>query len=58
MFTGINVYVFETKPCSRELIFVVISGQGWTLSIVRLPGTTESNCRTTELPNPLVRQDK
>ncbi len=26
MFAGINVYVFETKLCSRGLIFVVISG--------------------------------
>ncbi len=32
--------------------------QGWTLRIVRLPATTESTCRTTELPTPLVRQDK
>ncbi len=32
--------------------------QGWTLRIVRLPGTTESTCRTAELPTPLVRQDK
>ncbi len=26
MFTGVNVYVFETKPCSRGLIFAVSSG--------------------------------
>ncbi len=32
-------------------IFVII--QGWTLRIVRLSGTTESNCRTTDLPTPL-----
>ena len=25
MFTGINVCVFETKPCSQELIFAVSS---------------------------------
>ena len=26
MFTEINVCIFETKPCSRGLIFVVSSG--------------------------------
>ncbi len=26
MFTGINVCVFETKPCSQGLIFAVSSG--------------------------------
>ncbi len=26
MFTGINVYVIETKPCFGGLIFVVSSG--------------------------------
>ena len=32
-----------------------VKEQGWTLRVVRLPWTTESNCRTTELPTPLVR---
>ncbi len=32
--------------------------QGWALRIVRLPRTTESTCWTTELPTPLVLQDK
>ena len=26
MFMGINVCVFETKPCSRGLVFVGVSG--------------------------------
>ena len=32
--------------------------QGRTLRIVRLPWTTESTCQTTEIPTPLVLQDK
>ncbi len=28
MFTGINVYAFETKPCLQGLIFAVSSGLG------------------------------
>ncbi len=32
--------------------------QGWTLRIVRLPWTTESTSRTTEISTPLVLQDK
>ena len=35
-----------------------LSSQGWTLRIVRLPWTTESTCRTTEIHTPLVLQDK
>ena len=36
-------------------IWVNLTLQGWILRIVRLPGTTESNCQTTELLTPLVR---
>ncbi len=55
-----NIYMYDyIKLCIYMGSHVKILPQGWTfLRIVRLPGTTESNCRTTELPTPLVREDK
>ncbi len=40
-----------------ETLKHITSMQGWTLRIVRQPGTNESNCGTTELPTPLVQQE-
>ncbi len=48
----LHVYDIESSSSITWLaIFLYL--QGWTLRIVRLPGTTESSCRTTELPTDL-----
>ncbi len=36
MFAGINVYVFETTPCSRGLVFAVSSGLANYLLHIRI----------------------